>query len=125
MSSKVKTWPNPNNKVLYAVWRSTTGPNRAPAKKALTVRYHANFDPMEELALDLDPNPLLEDMDEDFGFDPDPLPEDILDPTVEAVKIVTYKPDENVVLRHCMFKRGGYVLWAGTQNRMAQAETTR
>lgn len=109
VSSKVKTWPNPNNKVLYAVWRSTTGPNRAPAKKALTVRYHANFDPMEELALDLDPNPLLEDMDEDFGFDPDPLPEDILDPTVEAVKIVTYKPDENVVLRHCMFKRGGYV----------------
>ncbi len=110
VSSKVKNWPNPNNKVLYAVWRSTTGPNRAPAKKkALTVHYHANFDPMEELALDLDPNPLLEDMDEDFGFDPDPLPEDILDPTVEAVKIVTYKPDENVVLRHCMFKRGGYV----------------
>lgn len=109
VSSKVTTWPDENNKVLYAVWRSTTGPNRAPAKKALTVRYHANFDPMEELALDLDPNPLLEDMDEDFGFDPDPLPEDILDPTVEAVKIVTYKPDENVVLRHCMFKRGGYV----------------
>ena len=109
VSSKVKNWPNENNKVLYAVWRSTTGPNRAPAKKALTVRYHANFDPMEELALDLDPNPLLEDMDEDFGFDPDPLPEDILDPTVEAVKIVTYKPDENVVLRNCMFKRGGYV----------------
>lgn len=109
VSSKVKTWPDENNKVLYAVW-SSTGPNRAPAKKkALTVRYHANFDPMEELALDLDPNPLLEDMDEDFGFDPDPLPEDILDPTVEAVKIVTYKPDENVVLRHCMFKRGGYV----------------
>lgn len=100
-------WPDPKNKVLYARW--STGPNRAPAKKALTVRYHANFDPMEELALDLDPNPLLEDMDEDFGFDPDPLPEDILDPTVEAVKIVTYKPDENVVLRHCMFKRGGYV----------------
>ena len=100
-------WPDPENKVLYARW--STGPNRAPAKKALTVRYHANFDPMEELALDLDPNPLLEDMDEDFGFDPDPLPEDILDPTVEAVKIVTYKPDENVVLRHCMFKRGGYV----------------
>lgn len=100
-------WPDPKNKVLYARW--STGPNRAPAKKALTVRYHANFDPMEELALDLDPNPLLEDMDEDFGFDPDPLPEDILDPTVEAVKIVTYKPDENVVLRNCMFKRGGYV----------------
>ena len=110
VSSKVKTWPNENNKVLYAVWSSNTGPNRAPAKKkALTVHYHANFDPMEELALDLDPNPLLEDMDEDFGFDPDPLPEDVLDPTVEAVKIVTYKPDENVVLRHCMFKRGGYV----------------
>ncbi len=109
VSSKVKTWPDENNKVLYAVWSSTTGPNRAPAKKALTVHYHANFDPMEELALDLDPNPLLEDMDEDFGFDPDPLPEDILDPTVEAVKIVTYKPDENVVLRNCMFKRGGYV----------------
>lgn len=100
-------WPDPENKVLYARW--STGPNRAPAKKALTVHYHANFDPMEELALDLDPNPLLEDMDEDFGFDPDPLPEDVLDPTVEAVKIVTYKPDENVVLRHCMFKRGGYV----------------
>ena len=110
VSSKVKTWPDENNKVLYAVWSSTTGPNRAPAKKkVLTVHYHANFDPMEELALDLDPNPLLEDMDEDFGFDPDPLPEDILDPTVEAVKIVTYKPDENVVLRNCMFKRGGYV----------------
>ena len=101
------SWPDPENKVLYARW--STGPNRAPAKKALTVHYHANFDPMEELALDLDPNPLLEDMDEDFGFDPDPLPEDILDPTVEAVKIVTYKPDENVVLRNCMFKRGGYV----------------
>ena len=100
-------WPDSKNKVLYARW--STGPNRAPAKKALTVRYHANFDPMEEVALDLDPNPLLEDMDEDFSFDPDPLPEDILDPTVEAVKIVTYKPDENVVLRNCMFKRGGYV----------------
>ncbi len=101
-------WLDPENKVLYARW--STGPNRAPAKKkALTVHYHANFDPMEELALDLDPNPLLEDMDEDFGFEPDPLPEDILDPTVEAVKIVTYKPDENVVLRNCMFKRGGYV----------------
>lgn len=109
VSSKVKTWPDENNKVLYAVW-SSTGPNRAPAKKkALTVRYHANFDPMEELALDLDPNPLLDDMDDDFGFEPDPLPEDVLDPTVEAVKTVTYQPDENVVLRHCMFKRGGYV----------------
>ena len=109
VSSKVTTWPDENNKVLYAVWRSATGPNRAPAKKALTVRYHANFDPMEELALDLDPDPLLDDMDEDFGFEPDPLPEDVLDPTVEAVKTVTYKPDENVVLRNCMFKRGGYV----------------
>ena len=84
-------------------------PSRAPAKKALTVRYHANFDPMEELALDLDPNPLLDDMDEDFGFEPDPLPEDVLDPLDGAVMTVTYKPDENVVLRHCMFKRGGYV----------------
>lgn len=86
-----------------------TGPSLAPAKKALTLRYHANFDPMEELALDLDPNPLLEDMDDDFGFDPDPLPEDVLDPLEEAVKIVTYKPGEDVVLRNCMFKRGGYV----------------
>lgn len=111
-------WPNPENKVLYARWSSGTtgsttpaaGPSLAPAaKKVLTVHYHANFDPMEELALDLDPDPLLEDMDDDFGFAPDPLPEDVLDPTVEAVKIVTYKPDENVVLRPCMFKRGGYV----------------
>lgn len=85
------------------------GPSLAPAKKALTVRYHANFDPNEELALDLDPNPLLEDMDEDFGFEPDPLPEDILDPTVEAVKTVSYQPGEDVVLRNCMFKRSGYV----------------
>lgn len=100
-------WPDSTKKVLYARW--STGPNRAPARKALTLRYHANFDPMEELALDLDPNPLLEDMDEDFGFEPDPLPEDILDPTVEAVKIVTYKPGEDVVLRNCMFKRSGYV----------------
>ena len=100
-------WSDTENKVLYARW--STGPNRAPAKKVLTVRYHANFDPMEELALDLDPNPLLEDMDDDFGFEPDPLPEDVLDPTVDAVKTVTYKPDENVVLRHCMFKRAGYV----------------
>ena len=84
-------------------------PSRAPAKKALTVRYHANFDPTEEAALDLDPNPLLDDMDEDFGFEPDPLPEDVLDPLEGAVMTVTYKPDENVVLRHCMFKRGGYV----------------
>lgn len=109
VSSKVTTWPDENNKVLYAVWRPATGPNRAPAKKALTVHYHANFDPNEELALDLDPNPLLDDMDDDFGFEPDPLPEDVLDPTVEAVKTVTYKPDENVVLRNCMFKRAGYV----------------
>lgn len=100
-------WPDSTKKVLYARW--STGPNRAPAKKALTVRYHANFDPNEELALDLDPDPLLEDMDEDFGFEPDPLPEDILDPTVEAVKTVSYQPGEDVVLRHCMFKRGGYV----------------
>lgn len=85
------------------------GPSLAPARKALTLRYHANFDPNEELALDLDPDPLLEDMDEDFGFEPDPLPEDILDPTVEAVKIVTYQPGEDVVLRNCMFKRSGYV----------------
>lgn len=100
-------WPNTKNKVLYARW--STGPSHAPAKKVLTVRYHANFDPTEELALDLDPNPLLDDMDEDFGFEPDPLPEDVLDPLKETVKTVTYKPDENVVLRHCMFKRDGYV----------------
>ena len=110
VSSKVKTWPNENKKVLYAVWSSATGPNHAPAKKALTVRYHANFDPMEEVALDLDPNPLLDDMDEDFGFEPDPLPEDVVEDPIEgAVMTVTYKPDENVVLRHCMFKRAGYV----------------
>ena len=97
-----------NGSDLYAIWR--TGPSHAPAKKkVLTVRYHANFDPNEELALDLDPNPLLEDMDDDFGFEPDPLPEDVLDPLEETVKTVTYKPDENVVLRHCMFKRTGYV----------------
>lgn len=86
-----------------------TGPSLAPAKKALTLRYHANFDPMEELALDLDPDPLLEDMDDDFGFEPAPLPEDVDDALEEAVKIVTYKPGEDVVLRNCMFKRGGYV----------------
>lgn len=85
------------------------GPSLAPAKKALTLRYHANFDPMEELALDLDPDPLLEDMDDTFGFDPDPLPEDVLDPLEEAVKTVRYQPGEDVVLRNCMFKRGGYV----------------
>ena len=85
-------------------------PSLAPAaKKVLTVRYHANFDPMEELALDLDPNPLLEDMDDDFGFEPDPLPEDVDDALEEAVKTVRYQPGEDVVLRNCMFKRGGYV----------------
>lgn len=96
-----------------AFWEKTTtatpGPNRAPAKKALTLRYHANFDPMEEVALDLDPNPLLEDMDDTFGFDPDPLPEDVDDALEEAVKTVRYQPGEDVVLRNCMFKRGGYV----------------
>ena len=85
------------------------GPSLAPAKKALTVRYHANFDPMEELALDLDPNPLLDDMDEDFGFEPDPLPEDVDDALEGAVKTVSYQPGEDVVLRNCMFKRSGYV----------------
>lgn len=100
-------WPDSTKKVLYARW--STGPNRAPAKKALTLRYHANFDPMEELALDLDPNPLLDDLDEDFGFDPDPLPEDVDDALEGAVKTVSYQPGEDVVLRNCMFKRSGYV----------------
>lgn len=109
VSSKVKNWPNPNNKVLYAVWRSTTGPNRAPARKALTLRYHTNFDPNEELALDLDPDPLLDDMDDTFGFDPDPLLEDVDDALEGAVKTVSYQPGEDVVLRNCMFKRSGYV----------------
>ena len=110
VSSKVTTWPDENNKVLYAVWRSTTRPSHAPAKKkVLTVCYHANFDPNEELALDLDPNPLLDDMDDTFGFDPDPLPEDVDDALEEAVKTVSYQPGEDVVLRNCMFKRGGYV----------------
>lgn len=109
VSSKVKNWPNPNNKVLYAVWRSTTGPNRAPARKALTLRYHANFDPNEELALDLDPDPLLDDLDDTFGFDPDPLLEDVDDALEGAVKTVSYQPGEDVVLRNCMFKRSGYV----------------
>lgn len=109
VSSKVKNWPNPNNKVLYAVWRSTTGPSLAPARKALTLRYHANFDPNEELALDLDPDPLLDDMDDTFGFDPDPLLEDVDDALEGAVKTVSYQPGEDVVLRNCMFKRGGYV----------------
>ena len=97
---------------FYVTFKETTtkpGPNRAPAKKALTLRYHANFDPTEEVALDLDPNPLLDDMDDTFGFDPDPLPEDGDDALEEAVKTVTYQPGENVVLRNCMFKRGGYV----------------
>ena len=85
------------------------GPSLAPAKKALTLRYHANFDPMEELELDLDPDPLLEDMDDTFGFEPDPLPEDVDDALEEAVKTVRYQPGEDVVLRNCMFKRGGYV----------------
>lgn len=109
VSSKVKNWPDPNNKVLYAVWSSNTGPNRAPAKKALTVRYHANFDPMEELALDLDPDPLLDDLDDTFGFDSDPLLEDVDDALEGAVKTVSYQPGEDVVLRNCMFKRSGYV----------------
>ena len=85
------------------------GPSLAPAKKALTLRYHANYDPTEELDLDLDPNPLLDDMDDTFGFDPDPLPEDVDDALEGAVKIVSYQPGEDVVLRNCMFKRGGYV----------------
>ena len=117
VSDMVTTWPNENNKVLYAVWSSTTGsdtpatgPSLAPAaKKVLTVRYHANFDPNEALALDLDPNPLLDDMDDDFGFEPAPLPEDVDDALEGAVKTVTYKSGEDVVLRNCMFKRDGYV----------------
>lgn len=100
-------WPDSTKKVLYARW--STGPNRAPAKKALTVRYHANFDPNEELALDLDPDPLLDDMDDTFGFEPDPLPEDVDDALEGAVKTVSYQPGEDVVLRNCMFKRSGYV----------------
>lgn len=100
-------WPDSTKKVLYARW--STGPNRAPAKKALTLRYHANFDPNEELALDLDPDPLLDDMDDTFGFDPDPLLEDVDDALEGAVKTVSYQPGEDVVLRNCMFKRSGYV----------------
>ena len=108
-------------RTLYAIWddkKVTTKPGStipmpgtslAPAKKALTLHYHANFDPMEEVALDLDPNPLLDDMDDPFGFDPDPLPEDVDDAFEEAVKTVRYQPGEDVVLRNCMFKRGGYV----------------
>lgn len=104
---------------IYVVFKEDTtkpgsttpmpGPSLAPARKALTLRYHANFDPNEELALDLDPNPLLEDMDEDFGFEPDPLPEDVDDALEGAVKTVSYQPGEDVVLRNCMFKRSGYV----------------
>lgn len=110
-SAEMTTRPQGDDqkRVLYAIWRSATGPSRAPAKKALTLRYHANFDPMEELALDLDPDPLLDDMDDTFGFDPDPLPEDVDDALEEAVKTVSYQPGEDVVLRNCMFKRGGYV----------------
>lgn len=85
------------------------GPSLAPARKALTLRYHANFDPNEELALDLDPDPLLDDMDDTFGFDPDLLLEDVDDALEGAVKTVSYQPGEDVVLRHCMFKRAGYV----------------
>lgn len=85
------------------------GPSLAPARKALTLRYHANFDPNEELTLDLDPDPLLDDMDDTFGFDPDPLLEDVDDALEEAVKTVSYQPGEDVVLRNCMFKRSGYV----------------
>lgn len=85
------------------------GPSLAPAKKALTLRYHANFGPNEELALDLDPDPLLDDMDDTFGFDPDPLLEDVDDALEGAVKTVSYQPGEDVVLRNCMFKRSGYV----------------
>ena len=105
-------------RVAFMFYTSTTnpgsttpmpGPSLAPAKKTLTLRYHANFDPTEELELDLDPDPLLEDMDDDFGFDPDPLPEDVDDALEEAVKTVRYQPGEDVVLRPCMFKRGGYV----------------
>ena len=70
------------------------GPSLALARKALTLRYHANFDPNEELALDLDPDPLLEDVD---------------DALEGAVKTVSYQPGEDVVLRNCMFKRSGYV----------------
>ena len=85
------------------------GPSLAPARKALTLRYHANFDPNEELALDLDPDPLLDDLDDTFGFDPDPLLEDVDDALEGAVKTVSYQPGEDVVLRNCMFKRSGYV----------------
>lgn len=104
---------------IYVVFKEDTtkpgsttpmpGPSLAPARKALTLRYHANFDPNEELALDLDPDPLLDDMDDTFGFDPDPLLEDVDDALEGAVKTVSYQPGEDVVLRNCMFKRSGYV----------------
>lgn len=104
---------------IYVVFKQATatpgsttpmpGPSLAPARKALTLRYHANFDPNEELALDLDPDPLLDDMDDTFGFAPDPLPEDVDDALEGAVKTVSYQPGEDVVLRNCMFKRSGYV----------------
>ena len=48
-------------------------------------------------------------MDDTFGFDPDPLLEDVDDALEDAVKTVSYRPGEDVVLRNCMFKRGGYV----------------
>lgn len=102
---------------IYVVFKEDTtkpgsttpmpGPSLAPARKALTLRYHANFDPNEELALD--PDPLLDDMDDTFGFDPDPLLEDVDDALEGAVKTVSYQPGEDVVLRNCMFKRSGYV----------------
>lgn len=63
-------------------------------------------------------------MDDTFGFDPDPLLEDVDDALEGAVKTVSYQPGEDVVLRNCMFKRSGYVLWAGTQNRTVQADCT-
>ncbi|MFR9067673.1 MAG: hypothetical protein ACLVJH_13100 [Faecalibacterium prausnitzii] len=44
-----------------------------------------------------------------FGFDPGPLPEDVDDALEEAVRTARYQPGEDVVLRNCMFKRGGYV----------------
>ena len=52
---------------------------------------------------------LLDDMDDTFGFAPDPLPEDVDDALEGAVKTVSYQPGEDVVLRNCMFKRSGYV----------------
>ena len=40
---------------------------------------------------------------------PPPLPEDVDDALEEAVKTVCCQHGEDVVLRNCMFKRGGYV----------------